>query len=156
MGLEKIVEFVSISKATPDELEHSGIPDSVPYSVHLFGYIEGQETFVSIQSGHRTGLKSQYESSIRVHPDTSVDWTERIPKLASEIARITGGSILPEDNYASELGFSTKLTQAQVAAWIRELTAYFDDHRLNICPLRYYDIPDSAIQGTKFHDKMRN
>lgn len=150
MSLENIFGVATVFGAMPEELEKSGIPDSVHYQVCAFGYIGGRETFVNIVSG------AYSHPHVLICPDTSSDWSERIPLLAQKIAEsINCSTQLRDDGCATEVILSNNPTQAQAAKWIKSWSQYFDDNKFTINRIRYYDIASSLIDNSIFKDRMR-
>ena len=152
MKLEKIITVATVFSTTPEELERSGIPDSVPYQVCTDGYIDNQETFMQVTSGRTEGSRQKHEAYIHVSPDTSREWTERIPSLAAKIAQETGGHI-PEDD-TDTVVLPKNPTQVQVADWIRNWSTYFDEGKLTINRIRYYDIPALLRRESLFGERL--
>lgn len=153
MKLEKIITVATVFSATPEELEQSGIPDSIPYQVCTYGHIDNQETFMQVISGRNKGSRQKHEAYVQIHPDVSCEWTERIPALAAKIAPETSGRI-PEDNTDIVI-LPENPTQVQVAGWIRNWSKYFDENRLIISRIRYYDIPALLRRESLFGERLK-
>lgn len=153
MELEKIIEVATVFDAEPEELKHSRIPDYVPYEVCAFGNIDQRETFVSFVSGRNKGSRQEYDAYITVYPDTSSDWTTRIPILAQKLAHECGGRMQGDDIETVVLPGTP--TQAQVADWVRKCSTYFDDGKFCINRVRYRDIPASLRCKSLFGERLR-
>lgn len=150
--LENIIAVTTISDIIPDELEHSTIPDSFPFTTLLYGHLGARKCFLSIFSGRPREYKQQNKNSILISPDPTGDWSEYIPVLADKIARLTGGK-LDHNCASSEIELPKKPSQAQIARWVKDWAPYFTECNLGIDSIRYYGLP-KHLATASFGDRV--